>query len=106
MSKKLVRNSARCRNCGDHLVSYHRHDFKVCMCYRKTSEALEQFRIGDNPSLPWDDPKLKEFYDKEAHGIMVDGGNEYTRRGYYNIIDLEETSIYEEDGKESEDDTK
>lgn len=29
---KIVRNSARCHNCGDEIESTHRHDFKYCSC--------------------------------------------------------------------------
>lgn len=29
---KIIRNSARCLKCGDHLISHHRHDFKGCSC--------------------------------------------------------------------------
>ena len=28
----ILRNSARCRRCGDEIVSEHRHDFKWCSC--------------------------------------------------------------------------
>ena len=28
----IVRNSARCRKCGDELVSKYRHDFEECSC--------------------------------------------------------------------------
>ena len=28
----IIRNSARCRNCGDEIESKHRHDFVVCKC--------------------------------------------------------------------------
>lgn len=32
--KFIYRNSAKCLNCGDELVSFRRHDFKTCSCGR------------------------------------------------------------------------
>ena len=29
---KIIRNSARCKKCGDHVESEHRHDFVACKC--------------------------------------------------------------------------
>jgi hypothetical protein len=28
----LLNNSGNCRECGDHIVSFHRHDYKQCSC--------------------------------------------------------------------------
>lgn len=28
----IIRNSARCKLCGDHIESTHRHDFRSCKC--------------------------------------------------------------------------
>lgn len=28
----IIRNSAKCLDCGDEIVSVHRHDFKYCSC--------------------------------------------------------------------------
>ena len=28
----IVRNSARCRKCGDEIESFHRHDMRWCSC--------------------------------------------------------------------------
>lgn len=30
--RKIIKNSAQCKLCGDILVSEHRHDFKECKC--------------------------------------------------------------------------
>ena len=104
--RKIIRNSARCRNCGDHLISTHRHDYKTCICHARSTVLLEKFRIGNEPSLPWDNPELKRVFAEECHGIMVDGGNVYIRRGWYNKADLEDTSIYEEDDKKDKKETE
>ena len=29
---KITKNSARCKKCGDELISKHRHDFVTCSC--------------------------------------------------------------------------
>ncbi len=29
---KILRNSAKCRKCGDEIESTHRHDFQACRC--------------------------------------------------------------------------
>lgn len=29
---KIIKNAIRCKNCGDVIVSEHRHDFKYCSC--------------------------------------------------------------------------
>ena len=29
---KIIRNSAKCRKCGDEIESKHRHDFVRCKC--------------------------------------------------------------------------
>jgi tRNA(Ile2) C34 agmatinyltransferase TiaS len=30
--KRILRNAARCRTCGDEIESTSRHDFKTCSC--------------------------------------------------------------------------
>ena len=52
MSKKL--NRAKCKNCGDVIISRYRHDFVTCSCFRPTEDNT---------------------------GIFVDGGNDYCRAG-------------------------
>ena len=32
MSEKIIRNSARCKKCGEEIESRHRHDFRSCSC--------------------------------------------------------------------------
>ena len=29
---KIIRNSAKCLECGDEIESTHRHDFRTCSC--------------------------------------------------------------------------
>ena len=36
MEKQLIYNSVKCLNCGEVLVSYHRHDYNVCSCENQT----------------------------------------------------------------------
>jgi len=51
MSKKL--NRVKCKNCGDVIVSRHRHDFVTCSCFRPDNNM----------------------------GVFCDGGNDYQRIG-------------------------
>lgn len=46
--KQLIYNSVKCLNCGEVLVSYHRHDYKVCGCENGTSVdgGLDYIRYG------------------------------------------------------------
>ena len=67
----IIRNAARCKNCGDTIESKYRHDFQACSCYENV--------VGNK-------------------GIAVDGGLSYLRR-VGNIDGFEELS--EEDGDEA-----
>ena len=33
--KQIVHNSVTCLECGETIVSYHRHDYKTCLCDNK-----------------------------------------------------------------------
>lgn len=37
MDKQLIYNAVQCLNCNEILVSYHRHDYKICGCEQQTS---------------------------------------------------------------------
>lgn len=65
MSEIIKRNSARCKNCGDEIISKHRHDFVTCSCFKN------------------------EIANK---GIYIDGGNDYLRRGGC-LENIQDTSI-------------
>ena len=54
MDNMIIRNAARCRNCGDEIESTHRHDFVTCSCFTDTEDCT---------------------------GIFVDGGKDYLRAG-------------------------
>ena len=36
MEKQIILNRVRCRECGEVLTSYHRHDYKTCSCTNET----------------------------------------------------------------------
>ena len=40
----IVRNSARCLDCGDEIVSTHRHDFRRCSCGRLAVDGGHAYR--------------------------------------------------------------
>lgn len=63
----IIRNRAQCENCGDIIESKHRHDFVHCSCF-------------------------DEYDDHPLHGIYVDGGTDYLRRGAVNISEFKELS--------------
>lgn len=48
MKQVLVKNSVQCLDCGEVLVSKHRHDFAKCSCSNQafTDGGLEYQRIG------------------------------------------------------------
>jgi len=48
MEKQLIYNSVKCLNCGEILVSYHRHDYKTCSCENETmvDGGLDYGRYG------------------------------------------------------------
>lgn len=45
---KIIRNSARCRKCGDEIVSKHVHDFVTCLCGTISVDGGDHYlrRIG------------------------------------------------------------
>jgi len=47
--KAIVRNSGYCGHCGDHMVSYHRHDYRLCSCGRSAVDGGTSYlkRSGD-----------------------------------------------------------
>jgi hypothetical protein len=48
MEKQLIHSSVTCLECGEVLVSYHRHDYKTCSCEQGTmiDGGLEYLRCG------------------------------------------------------------
>jgi len=36
MEKQIILNRVQCRECGEMLTSYHRHDYKTCGCTNET----------------------------------------------------------------------
>lgn len=72
---KIVKNSIRCKKCGEVLVSKHVHDFVPCKCFRE-SGGLE--------------------------GVACDGGTDYLRRlGNVNDYeDLSETRPYTDEERD------
>lgn len=65
MKLKLLKNKAKCKNCGTVIESKHRHDWVSCDCFE---DAVE------------------------TKGIFIDGGLDYQRSGGdpNNFIDMSE----------------
>ena len=84
-------NKAKCTNCNQVLESKHRHDFVQCKCRIESDVLVEKFL----ETLKSYDSALSlhsaacAFEETVGHGIFIDGGNEYSRRGG-NLNDLEE----------------
>jgi len=50
MERKIIRNAARCRQCGDEIESLFRHDFKWCSCGDIFVDGgFDYLRRGGNP---------------------------------------------------------
>lgn len=91
---KIIRNSAKCLNCGDEIVSLHRHDYKSCTCYLKSCRILKRVPKYKTYTKKGDYRKSYLKLVSNMHGITVDGGKEYLRHGWYNANDYKNTSIW------------
>ena len=69
----IKRNRAQCTHCGDIIESKRKHDWVACQC--------------------WD------TFPDNSHGIFVDGGVSYLRRGYANESEFKDLSEYEDTDK-------
>ena len=70
---KLLRNRARCTDCGDVIESKYGYDFVQCSCLNLA---------GDTPS---------------STGIFIDGGLNYQRIGFARKESFEDLSEWAED---------
>lgn len=61
---KIIRNSAKCRKCGDEIESRHRHDFVRCECGAIAVDGGREYlrRVGDIGSF--EETSLFEPIDK------------------------------------------
>lgn len=57
MTRRLVRNAAECRRCGEVVESRHRHDFRVCRCGLIAVDGGLDYarRAVMEPDGTWDD---------------------------------------------------
>jgi hypothetical protein len=64
MSERIIRNSIRCRKCGDEIVSTHRHDFRWCSCGSVAVDGGRAYlkRVGDLDG--WEDTSIVEGDDE------------------------------------------
>lgn len=65
--KLIYRNSAKCRNCGDELISFRRHDFKTCSCGDLSVDGGHDYirRVGSatayiDTSITYENGEFKE----------------------------------------------
>ena len=69
----ILKNSIRCKNCGDVLVSRSRHDWVCCSCFRESNGTrgvfndggLDYMRRGGNPDDYEDLSETRPYTDEE-----------------------------------------
>jgi hypothetical protein len=94
----ILRNRAKCLNCGNIIESKHVHNYVVCRCYVESMEAIDNFKGKKYRKKVLNHPLYgnwtKKFYEfvQTLHGISIDGGTDYLRRGFYNIDDFKDLS--------------
>jgi hypothetical protein len=76
MEKQLIHSSVICLECGEVLVSRHRHDYKTCSCEQETmiDGGLEYIRYGGRDLAK---VQINSIYDDAPFEIM----REYLERG-------------------------
>lgn len=106
--KKLIKNSIKCKKCGDVITSRSVHDFVECSCGSCFVDGgLDYHRVGGDPEFIED---LSEYEDVPGH--HVETINHFGRRGDFwttrNLKELAEAyedmwyllKIEDEDGRE------
>jgi hypothetical protein len=85
MEKQLIHSSVICLECGEVLVSRHRHDYKTCSCEQETmiDGGLEYIRYGGRDLAK---VQINYIYDDAPFEIM----REYLERGGRGINSDEE----------------
>lgn len=73
--RKIIRNRARCKNCGQIIESKNVHDWVCCKCFHETNGKT---------------------------GIFIDGGTEYFRIGgqIEQLEDMSETRLYTDEERD------
>ena len=51
----IIRNSARCKKCGDEIESKHRHDFVTCRCGAVSVDGGKSYLKRCFPAIPPED---------------------------------------------------
>lgn len=66
MEKQLIHSSVTCLECGEVLVSYHRHDYKTCSCEQETmiDGGSEYIRYGGKDLAK---VQINSIYDDAPH---------------------------------------
>ena len=77
----IIRNAAKCKNCGDVVESTSVHHFAPCKCHNESRYLIDNYpgkkytKNGELTQAYW------KYINKTSTGIFVDGGKEYLRRG-------------------------
>ena len=68
MSDKLIKNAAKCFNCGDVIESKHRHDFVTCSCGDLSVDGgLDYARRGFKSGASWREESLYIEVEEQEH---------------------------------------
>ena len=73
--RKLIRNRARCKRCGDIIESFSRKDIKTCRCGSlKVAGGLEAIRRCHDSGIDYEE--LSEYYEYDwGEGIVSNDGH-------------------------------
>jgi hypothetical protein len=50
--RKLIRNAAKCKHCGDVIESVHRHHFVMCSCEKISVDGGLEYTSYSFPDMP------------------------------------------------------
>lgn len=75
----ILRNAAKCNDCGDVIVSLYVHDFAAHYC-----------KVNPRPATKWEGDKIVPDEGKFTYSFAVDGGKDYIRRVGEGFTDVSE----------------
>ena len=69
----IERNSAKCLDCGDEIVSKHRHDFVTCSCGNLSVDGGPEYaRRSFVGGAHWDDTSIVRREEREPYSWEKD----------------------------------
>lgn len=77
--EKILRNSAKCLECNEEIVSAHRHDFRRCSCGNICVDGGKDYIRRAFRSGNYEDTSVIETVDTEAPTVVNSGGRDERR---------------------------